>query len=136
MRMSPSQTYRLSCVAWLFIATLISVSGCDPFAPRVCSLVGCTSELTVRLIGVPQTEYVLEIRSPGSDPIVFECDPEAPCESVLRLRDFAPESVEVSIRSDAGSTTQVFEPDYTEDYPNGPDCEPLCLTATIRVSMP
>jgi len=116
---------------------------------RICTEIGCSSGLIVRLTGnVPET-FTIAVQRPGQPPIVAICPdgritvPEreanatAVCEpdGVLFV-GFTPEEVEIVVRSGQQGLTRLVEPTYEKVQPNGPGCPPTCEQATVEINMP
>ncbi len=117
-----------------------AVSGCSILAPEeACTLVGCTSGLSVRLTSLPTEPYRVELLVPGARrPFHFyECDGGSSCLQAIHSPLLALSHISVTVTTAAGSrVTDVPNVEYERYYPNGPDCPPPCLNATITAEVP
>lgn len=115
----------------LALPSAIGVGGCT----IACTEIGCVEPLVVELVGdVPET-YIVRFEFAGELPVEFACS-EAPCPGVASI-PFAPVEVTISVRDGAGEEVarQVFEPSYTTSRPNGANCPPECLNASVALTI-
>lgn len=118
------------------LASALLVSACEGSgtAPRVCTLIGCSSGTRIILENRPTQSYRIEVFSGSSTgpKYGFQCDNPISCGDAF-FPDFTPYRVFVDVI--LGSSQERYEviPNYTESRPNGAGCDPLCRQATIRV---
>lgn len=113
-------------------------AGCSsasvPGEETMCTLIGCSSGLTVAIDGPAIGPFTVEA-SDGSVMETFVCPTGARCERAT-FDDFMPETVTVRIIGGADTATTSAEPTYTTLQPNGPGCPPTCRQATVRARLP
>ena len=120
------------------VATVAVLGGCNGiFGPGACTLVGCDSGLTVRLDRVPAGTFRIEAISPeGAPSQVYDCAGAGPqCAPEAVFRDFTPSQVTIRVTTASGTVTQTFQPQYSENAPNGRECGPICRNATVTVAL-
>jgi hypothetical protein len=49
---------------------------------------------------------------------------------------FVPDEVEIVVNLGNATISQVFNPEYTLWYPNGPECEPELRLGTVTIEIP
>ncbi len=122
--------FGLSMVLTLALAASCSYSDNIPVP---CTLIGCTDGLTVQIEGTLPTAFVLEAVAPAGPPVIVECPDSALCGSNIFLEGFTPEEVTIRLSFDSDSVSETFNPFYETYLPNGPDCPPECLVASVTV---
>lgn len=123
----------------LLFPALLLLSGCGSiFGPTACTLIGCESGVEVAFAQRPDAPFRIEAEVPGhpSSRYVYECDEVSRCGGRIFFADFTPDVVRIRVVTAAGTTEQIYSPQYSESRPNGPDCEPLCRTARIMLPLP
>lgn len=127
--------FRLSIVLTLAFAVSCSYSDDNTWdnIPVICTLIGCTDGLTVQIEGMLPTTFVLEAVAPVGPPVIVECPDSALCGSNIFLEGFTPEEVTIRLSFDSDSVSETFNPFYETYQPNGPDCPPECLVASVTV---
>jgi hypothetical protein len=125
----------------LFACTLVlCLVSCSNLGPHVCTLIGCDSGTTVHLASKPADAYKIEvfagpaIQQPA---YVFDCPDPTKCVQ----DEFFPGLISdrLIVRVTVGSavrTTQLNSVAYVSSQPNGPDCGPPCLQATVTADIP
>ena len=105
------------------------LSACD----HGCTLIGCSDGLVVQLEGVDVESWTPTAEAPGGETRVVECSDASACADFVHLEGFTPE--EVTIRWEAGDRVVAvgLAPSYRRYRPNGEDCPPECLQATITL---
>lgn len=120
--------------AWGQWGALLAVTwiaaGCNPFAPQDCTLIGCDTGLLIHLIDAPEELYTVTVTA-GDRTESYNCTVADRCPLPFFL-DFTPEDVTVVYQSDSVRVERTFEPEYRRLRPNGSDCSPDCLTATVE----
>ena len=127
--------FGLSMVLTLALAVSCSYSDNDTSdnLPVICTQIGCTDGLTVQIEGTLPTAFVLEAVAPVGPPVIVECPDSALCGSNIFLEGFTPEEVWIRLSFDSNSVSETFNPVYETFQPNGPDCPPECLVASVTV---
>ena len=100
-----------------------------------CTLVGCQNGLTVRFATPPSGLLRVEVytQSPDRQPAyVYDCTVET-CYDAVFFPDLILEHGFVRVTSSAGSRLTEIRPTYASRRPNGPDCPPLCRSASVTV---
>lgn len=116
---------------------LAFAGGCDLLGPDACTLIGCSSGLTVALQGQLTGAYRVEVRAPGAATAhVFECPEATQCAGVVLFDEFMPSVATVTVTTERGTVRQQIQPTYVTSRPNGKDCKPLCRHATVQVPIP
>ena len=115
-----------------FAGLLLAASGCAV----ECTLIGCSSGLSIMLKTAPTAAYRIEARSGfGSGAYVYECaDPKA-CGGAF-FSDYQPASVIIKVITATGTTTTTVNPTYEKSQPNGKRCGPTCMIAKVEVPFP
>jgi hypothetical protein len=116
------------------LAALVFGGGvaCSPVALN-CTDIGCTTGLRVAIQGTPAESFTITATAPESEPQVIECSPANPCR--LLFPDYTPAQVTITYESATTTVEQMFEVGYERQRPNGPDCPPECLTATVTIKL-
>lgn len=108
-------------------------ASCNPFEPRACTQIGCSSGLSVVLEGTPTAPFTLTATGAGTMESIV-CEEAAGCP--LFFEGFAPSQVTISYESGGKEVEQTFSPSYTRSRPNGEDCPPECLSGTVVLELP
>src|SRR5207237_4896293 len=112
------------------------LAGCGA---RTCTDIGCAyNGLSVDVVATtftPADTFRVEVTdlSRGTH-LVKDCTRWADCQSI-EFASFWPSHVRVQISSSVGTVTQDATPNYSESYPNGPDCG-ACRRATVAIALP
>lgn len=125
------------------VATLAGVFGLLPAVPatadqQVCSLVGCESQIVVRLAAVPRVAQVpfARVRVCASGRCSVTPARSSGAHLVApALEGSSPVKVSVTFTTRSGKrlwsrTRMVW---LTRSQPNGPDCPPVCWTGRLAV---
>jgi hypothetical protein len=122
------------------VGALASCGIVGPSADKVCTLIGCSSGLTVHLAARPVGTYRVEVFSsyPGQQPAyIYECSAIATCPQDIFFQDLIVDHPFVRVTTSVGTrTTEVTKVPYADFYPNGAHCGPPCRNATITVEIP
>ena len=125
------------------LALALIVAGCGDDSLndiRVCTDIGCSSGLTVRLASKPVGTYKVEVfaAAPDQQPVsVYECTTVASCQQNVFFPSFVPTHPYVRVTSAAGTRlTEITQVIYQSTYPNGRDCPDECRNASVDVSIP
>jgi hypothetical protein len=122
---------------FLSLAAVVLLAGCTGIIDGACTLIGCSSGLTVQLAAAPAGAYRIEVFSSPSGPhYVWDCGDAAQCGTTAMFTDFTPTSVTIRVTTSAGTREQTSQPAYNTSRPNGPNCEPTCTQATVTVALP
>jgi hypothetical protein len=125
-------------------ASIAMLAACDTLGigepDRNCTLIGCTSGVTVQLSGSPGDSYRVEIfEGNASIPTkVQTCSLGAECPSVVHFTDYRPQG-SVRVRVVIGQRTITSQSQiltYVANTPNGPDCDPTCFNALVNMPLP
>ena len=107
---------------------------------EACTLMGCESGLTVHLASMPAAPFRVEVSAhgPGTQPVyVYDCASLTACRQDLFFAGFVAEQAVVTVRVGTATRTTTFSRlSYQHFRPNGPDCEPDCLQATVTADLP
>jgi hypothetical protein len=125
---------------WLVAGATVALAtaGCDDHGPtRPCTLVDCeVNGLTVRVEGTLPTVYMVTVSSPNEEARSRVCWTPAHCVGgAVHFAGYSPAEVSITVEWEDGTATATAEPTYQVFRPNGPDCEPVCRTATITVQL-
>lgn len=127
----------MRCLLLVCAVASVLLSGCNGLAgPTACTEIGCESGLEVVLENAPAVPFRVEAEVPGQQGLyVFDCPDPARCGRVF-FAAFTPDYVRIRVTTAAGTVARDVRPQYAEARPNGPDCPPLCRTATVAVPLP
>lgn len=114
--------------AGLIAAALLAAS-CSPVGPRACTQIGCESGLTVELQGTPDAPFTVSATADDGDTESITCTETEACR--LFFQDFTPDRVTITYEAAGRTVQQSFTPQYTRSRPNGEDCPPECMNATV-----
>ena len=121
------------------LACLLGMTACDS-STTVCTQIGCESGLTVHLSNLPTVPFRVELaaRSGVSQPVyVYDCAAGVPCGRDLFFPGFTADQAVVTVRvGTAARTTSISRVTYERVRPNGPNCPPECLQATVNADVP
>ena len=126
------------------VAAIFTLGGCDILGIgepiRNCTLIGCTSGVTVTLSGNPGESYRVEIIEAGSSipTKVQNCSAGAQCSPTVHFADYQPQgTVRIRVVTSRGAvTSQPQNLTYDAVTPNGPDCSPTCFVALVNMPLP
>ena len=138
---------------WPALLSTLYVVASDGGAMRACTALGCENQLTIHFDGaLPQGQYDLQVDvGSRSQRLTFSVPFEPESEAVrsdrpsigynaaegytARFRD-TPHTARVRLRLDTEVVLDdTVEPEYYPFRPNGADCPPLCLVASLRYSL-
>ncbi len=141
-------SYRIALLA-------LALTACSdsPFFGKSCTEIGCLNFIRVELIfdsDLSKDDIEVVVEHSGQS---FSCDFGAeldPCHkgfgadfdpvsgpamndgrAIVLLND-TPDVLRITVTADGTTESQVVEPQYQRSQPNGPDCEPTCLSANTR----
>ena len=118
-------------------ACVALLAGCTGILDGTCTLIGCSSGLTVSLAQAPAGAYRIEVfSSPNGPHYVYDCANAAQCGTTTMFTDYTPESVTIRVTTSAGTREQTAQPTYNVGRPNGPNCGPECKQAQVTVALP
>jgi hypothetical protein len=122
-------------------ALLALAAGCDilGIGSAHCTLIGCYSGIAVHLAALPSGPYKVEILVAGAAPGLYEydCAGGEACQQDIFFPELLLDRIIVKVTTPLGSrTTEIPNPVYATSRPNGPDCPPLCLRATVTAQLP
>jgi hypothetical protein len=107
----------LALMRWHRLALLLALAGCA--GPQTCTLVGCVSQLTVRLpAGATQ----------GRACVAGVCTSEVVGGALQVPLGRRAEGDTAQVTVTVGATTYEGEVDLTRRRPNGERCPPVCVT--------
>jgi hypothetical protein len=140
---------------WVWVLPLMQVSAaCSDGGGKVCTAVGCLSFMRAQLelpAGMTKDDVTVTIEHSGRS---FTCDFGAemdPCHQgfqpdfdpagepapaknqLVVILNETPATLGVTVQSATGSETQQLEPVYQRSQPNGPDCQPTCLSSSSEL---
>ena len=118
------------------VLALLVASACG----HVCTLVGCDSGLFVALKSAPARPFTIEVLVPSGQGLVsrhsYECATEY-CGARTLVNDITLTRVLVRVTAPNGvRETEYSSIEYARSQPNGPDCSPLCVSASVVVPIP
>lgn len=126
----------------LVVAMGLVLSACQDLPqPKACSLIGCESGLTLTFEAAAPERFRFSLSASDGETRQGEC-PAINAQDAVCLGDrvliprFTPTQLDLSLSVGEQTSTQSFEPEYKNSRPNGPDCEPECKQATLRVKLP
>jgi hypothetical protein len=112
-----------------------SCSRAEP--PAACTLIGCDDGVAVELATVPPAPFSVELTPlPGGPPTIKECTATAACGTTLFFEEVRADSGGVRVTSTEGTYTVSSRVAYSTTRPNGPQCQPACRQARLRVVVP
>lgn len=113
------------------IAILI---GCGSTTDAACTQIGCTDQFLVTVEGPAGAEFVVQASEPGGDTRTGTCTVTNDSCAIV-FGDFAPEQVTIRVTGPDRELSVTLEPAYEVLRPNGPDCPPACLVASVTVDL-
>ena len=117
------------------ILILLLAAACTS-AIEVCSLLGCSSGLTVKFDRTPDIAYQVAARTNDPSPrFVFDCPNPSRCVWAF-FADYTPGLVIITVTTSRGSRDYTVSPHYETSRPNGPNCSPECRNAIVTVAFP
>ena len=102
----------------------------------LCDDSGCSSGLRLTFDRPPEVGTIIQVEVPGGTPWRVECGVDGGCDNGVFFPDFTPDYLLVRISSPSGEVVHTVLPEYEEFRPNGPDCPPTCLIATVELQLP
>jgi hypothetical protein len=118
-------------------------TGCDTLgvAPDPnCTEIGCTDGISVHLTALPTSPYRVEIlvgSGPGGLSYAYDCAGGSACLQDIFFPELVLDRIIVRVITSLGSRdSEISNPVYATLRPNGPDCPPLCLQATVTAQLP
>lgn len=125
---------RALVVALVLVAGPGALSSCLGPTEVDCTLLGCTSGLTVKFNHPlpPGSAVTLELIS---TPWRVECDVEVGCAGELFFEGLVLDELRVRVEWDNEVRVYTVRPEYVEVHANGVGCEPTCLNAEVLVEL-
>jgi|SRR4029079_5473164 hypothetical protein len=119
------------------IVLLALAAGCSD-AVSVCTELGCMSGLTIHLTSLPAAPFRIEVTVGGYPDILYsyDCMTGPRCDQDAWFPGLIADRVHVTVRVGTSSRSTDITPAYVHFRPNGPNCPPDCLSATISVIPP
>lgn len=117
----------------LFLALSVTSVGCGILIPKGCTLIGCDSGLLVELEGAPSDPFTMTATATGGETQTIECSGPEDC--YLFFQDFTPAEVTVTYESGEQVVEITFSPEYSRIRPNGEDCPPECINASVSLRL-
>ena len=120
----------------LLLGAAIILGSCDDLGPRACTLVGCTSGVTINVPASVPFPFTLTLSVPGGSPIPLQVNCTAQtCQRSLFIAAFLPDYFRAELKWTVDgrpeTTVRDFRPEYVETRPNGRGCEPTCRQGTV-----
>ena len=104
-----------------------------------CTLLGCSSGLTIHLPSLPTGAYSVEVVvSDGNGPrYIYECNSAPNCLQDVFFLGLRIDHPIIRVITTKGSrTTEIPNLKYRAVYPNGEDCGGACYVATVTAQLP
>lgn len=118
-------------------------TGCDTLGVAAgpnCTEIGCSDGITVHLTELPIGPYRVEIlvgSGQGGLSYAYVCAGGSMCLQDIFFPELRPERLIVRVTTPDGTRdTEISNPVYATVRPNGEDCPPLCLQATVTAQLP
>ena len=120
------------------VVALVLAANCSSDAVSVCPLLGCTSGLTVHLASLPVSPFRVEVTVSGYPDVLYsyDCTASPRCSQDIFFPGLTADQVQVIVRVGNATRSTDAAPSYVRSHPNGPNCPPECLSATISVLPP
>lgn len=119
------------------VGALAFTGGCDLVGPHACTLIGCSSGLSVALQGQLTGAYRVEVEVPGvATAYQFECPDARRCADAVLFDGLMPSVATVTVTTERGTVRQQVQPKYETSRPNGEGCKASCRHATVQVPIP
>lgn len=132
------KNFKLFIVLSMIILGFLS-AGCDGsefFGGEVCTQVGCSDGVTIRISEERPDSLSLTIYL-NDDTEAFattHCTNQNQ-HCILGIDEETPENVAVKIGWKNGEFNKIFTPEYENFQPNGPECPPTCKSAFIEIDL-
>ena len=120
-------------LAVLAAALGAGLSACNALGPQACTQIGCDSGLLVELQDEPQAPFTVTATAEDGRTRTIDCPDPANCR--IFFEGFTPSEVTITYESGGDAVEQTFSPAYTRSRPNGEDCPPECVNATVRLDI-
>lgn len=133
-----SRTIRIATLSAAML--ILGAPACDS-PTGVCTLIGCSSGLLVRLNALPTGPFQVDVfaGAPDVSPSYrYECVPgPSGCLQEIFFSGLVARHAFIRVTTDDGTALhEILDLHYETHRPNGPRCEPTCRTAETTVSIP
>ena len=109
--------------------------GCSSYT-EACTLIGCSSGLTVMLDGSPPGPWTIQVQAGGTT-MAKDCPAGGNCGGLMFFENFVPTTVSVTVTRGAFSVTYTnLTPTPKVVQPNGARCGPTCQQPFVVVQAP
>ncbi len=116
---------------------LMGLWACRSGTATICTLVGCTSGLTLDFAAALDSGTVVSVQAADSVPRTIRCGVDVSCGDKIFLADYTVAEAEVTITTPGGrQVSQQIHPTYEKSQPNGASCPPTCYQATVDLQIP
>lgn len=113
---------------------LLGLGGCG------CDLVGCANGLRVQFTSAPSAPFSVELLSlSATEPAVdrVNCPQVNSCNADVYFFGTSVSQATIRVITTAGARDSKFtDIRYTKSYPNGRQCSPTCLNASVTAAIP
>lgn len=118
----------------LALLSLVGLGGCG------CTLVGCANALRVQFTTAPSAPFSVELLSlAATEPAIdrVDCPQVNSCNRDVYFYSASVTQATVRVITSAGARDSKFtDIRYTKSYPNGKECGPTCLNASVTAAIP
>jgi hypothetical protein len=118
----------------LALLSLVGLGGCG------CTLVGCANALRVQFTTAPSAPFSVELLSlSATEPAVdrVDCPQVNSCNTDVYFYGASVSQATIRVITTAGARDSKFaDIRYTKSYPNGKECGPTCLNASVTAAIP
>ena len=121
-------------MAVLALALALGSSGCNPFAPQGCTLIGCADGLRVSFDEPIAGPVIVTAIVPGGGSRMLTCASASAC-TFVEFEDFRPGEVTITVEADGLFVARTYRPRYEPRYANGEDCGVTCVRAEVVVRL-
>jgi len=115
------------------VLLLLALLGCSDLSGRHCTLVACSNGISVRVEGLSEAD--ISVTSATGETRGSTCPPFEPSICVAHFPDFTPEEATIRVEAGERQLSVTTNPAYDVLQPNGPECDPTCLQATVTISL-
>jgi len=115
------------------LLALVVLAGCGE---TFCTLLGCTSGLTIAFSKTPTSPFHIEATVDGTGSYSYDCADATRCNTMPTLSGFTPGHAVITVSYQGRTASTEVTPVYHETFPNGKDCGGACTQATVALPLP
>lgn len=113
---------------------LAGIASCGSVVDEACTEIGCSDGIVVEVNGAT-SDLTIEATGEDGEQQTLTCQVSSGDFCFAQFAGFTPAQVTIRVAGDSQAIAVTLEPAYEVSQPNGPNCEPTCLTARVSIQL-